>query len=267
MPTTNILDLNNRIDKIEKTGIGSAAETSYSNTTSGLSATNVQSAIDEIDGATDNMSSAITDIEGDILAIEGDVEDLQESDAAINTNILLCGGKNLIEYPYKDSTKTSAGITFTDNGDGTISISGKSSSTGNVWFNSTDVNVFLEANKKYTFYTNVENDDIYIALQNVLGGSVNSFYATVNGTEVITTTDGYYRLQIGVKPTGDFASPVLIKPLLVYENVSGTFAPFALPNDILTKRLTCNESTAGTYKLTATVDSNGGVTYEWVLDT
>lgn len=78
MSTTNILDLNNRLDRLEKSGSGggSAAETTYSNTTSGLTATNVQDAIDEIDGVTDNLAGSITDIEGDIVAIEGDIDDL-----------------------------------------------------------------------------------------------------------------------------------------------------------------------------------------------
>lgn len=35
-------------------------------------------------------------------------------------------GENLIPYPYFETTRTYAGITYTDNGDGTITISGKS---------------------------------------------------------------------------------------------------------------------------------------------
>lgn len=36
-------------------------------------------------------------------------------------------GKNLLPYPYKDTTKTTNGITFTDNGDGTITANGTAS--------------------------------------------------------------------------------------------------------------------------------------------
>ena len=39
------------------------------------------------------------------------------------TTINRCG-KNLIEYPYPNTTKTVSGITFTDNGDGTITANG-----------------------------------------------------------------------------------------------------------------------------------------------
>lgn len=88
MSTTNILDLNNRLDRLEKSSSGgSAAETTYSNTTSGLTATNVQAAIDEIDGVTDNLAGSITDIEGDILAIEGDIDDLEGDVSSLDTRI------------------------------------------------------------------------------------------------------------------------------------------------------------------------------------
>lgn len=48
-------------------------------------------------------------------------------------------GKNLIPYPYAETTKTYNGITFTDNGDGTIAVDGTASSDA----------VFYFANKKY----------------------------------------------------------------------------------------------------------------------
>lgn len=41
-------------------------------------------------------------------------------------------GKNKLPYPYNGTTKTEAGITFTDNGDGTITANG--TATGNVYF-------------------------------------------------------------------------------------------------------------------------------------
>jgi hypothetical protein len=40
--------------------------------------------------------------------------------------------KNLIPYPYMDTTKTVSGITFTDNGDGSITVNG--TATGNAFF-------------------------------------------------------------------------------------------------------------------------------------
>ena len=52
-------------------------------------------------------SNGIYDSEKDIYAAMGEM-----------------GAKNLIPYPYYNTTKTVNGITFTDNGDGTISVTG-----------------------------------------------------------------------------------------------------------------------------------------------
>ena len=43
-------------------------------------------------------------------------------------------GKNLIPYPYYETTKTVNGITFTDNGDGTIAVDGTASSDAVLYF-------------------------------------------------------------------------------------------------------------------------------------
>ena len=41
---------------------------------------------------------------------------------------IVVSGKNLIPFPYYETTKTVNGITFTDNGDGTIAVDGTASS-------------------------------------------------------------------------------------------------------------------------------------------
>ena len=47
-------------------------------------------------------------------------------------NSIKSTGRNLIPYPYKDTTKTESGITFTDNGDGSITANG--TATGRAQF-------------------------------------------------------------------------------------------------------------------------------------
>lgn len=47
----------------------------------------------------------------------------QEINSIANVGVAV-RGKNLLEYPYFNTTKEESGLTFTDNGDGTISISG-----------------------------------------------------------------------------------------------------------------------------------------------
>lgn len=59
MSTTNILDLCNRVDELEKKhdSGGTAEDTTYDNTDSGLTADTVQGAIDELAGDIDGLSA------------------------------------------------------------------------------------------------------------------------------------------------------------------------------------------------------------------
>ena len=52
----------------------------------------------------------------------------QEIKSVVNPIINVCG-KNLLKYPYIETTKTSQGITFTDNKDGSINVSGTATET------------------------------------------------------------------------------------------------------------------------------------------
>ncbi len=62
-------------------------------------------------------------------------------------------GKNLIPYPYQDATKTINGITFTDNGDGTITANGTAIANA----------VFNIANKPTEVWDGIETDGTYTA--------------------------------------------------------------------------------------------------------
>ena len=95
MPTTNILDLNNRLAKLEKksSGAGGAAEdVGYDNSTSHLTADNVQAAIDEVvsdiagldaeDVSYDNTNSGLTatDVQAAIDEVAGDISGISADD-------------------------------------------------------------------------------------------------------------------------------------------------------------------------------------------
>lgn len=59
-------------------------------------------------------------------------------------------GKNLLPYPFKDTTKTINGITFTDNGDGTVTANGTATDTAQ-FFPKESINGPLLAPGTYTF--------------------------------------------------------------------------------------------------------------------
>ena len=68
---------------------------------------------------------------------------------------------NLIEYPYMETTKTTNGITFTDNGDGTITVNGTATANAmfNIISNATKVWEGIQAGETYTL--SLETDSNY----------------------------------------------------------------------------------------------------------
>ena len=62
-----------------------------------------------------------SDTDSEYIMVGGSGDDVSEEIADI---VNVYSAKNLIPYPYYDTTKTQNGITFTDNGDGTISVNG-----------------------------------------------------------------------------------------------------------------------------------------------
>lgn len=69
--------------------------------------------------------------------------------------------KNLIQYPYTETTKTQKGITFTDNGDGTITVNG--TSTGLATF--TLGSVSLDRTKSYFLYGKNTSSNLVLRIQ------------------------------------------------------------------------------------------------------
>lgn len=73
-------------------------------------------------------------------------------------------GKNILKYPYYNTTKTTNGITFTDNGDGTITANG--TATANVTFYIDNTYLFnaLDKTKIYTLSSNYIYGKDYVLL-------------------------------------------------------------------------------------------------------
>lgn len=130
-------------------------------------------------------------------------------------------GYNKIVYPYTHTTQTRNGLTFTDNGDGTILINGTSTAytefvlNGN--WNSSTVIFTLEANKTYKIIT-ASNAPIHIV-------NVNQIIKTwVNGTtytpnENVEVTELILAVDLGKTFNNVLATP------MIYE-YDGTDKPY-----------------------------------------
>ena len=164
----------------------------------------------------------------------------QQIEAGFN----VLGAKNLNSYPYYETTKTENGVTFTDNGDGTITLNGTAS-----------------ANTRFIIH---DNFDLYLKngsykMNGTPTGAGNSCYwyiyykdANNNAIEVNDTGDekefiiqGSYGDASGahvnvylVALNGKSFSNVTIKPMIrIAEDTDPTFVPFAMTNRQLTKAL------------------------------
>ena len=84
-------------------------------------------------------------------------------------------GKNLLSYPYNGTTKTVNGITFTDNGDGSIAVQGTATARSVFWLKHSVDNFVLPKNTPIYIYAAKEQ------IPNVSIG-----YGRVNGTAWVT---------------------------------------------------------------------------------
>lgn len=83
------------------------------------------------------------------------------------------GAKNLLLYPYYETTKTSNGVTFTDNGDGTITVNGTASG-GNA--------IFLCVNyqtESQNLFSNIEIDAPLMFTGCPSGGSSDTYHIQI----------------------------------------------------------------------------------------
>lgn len=73
--------------------------------------------------------------DGDITATGNPVQ-LDGLQGGVPFSEIAVSGKNLLKYPYYNTTKTISGITFTDNGDGTITANGTATATASYFLDS-----------------------------------------------------------------------------------------------------------------------------------
>ena len=155
------------------------------------------------------------------------------------------GSKNMLMYPYYGSTKTSSGITFTDNGDGSITVDG--TATANTYFTLWDywyTDAVLEPNTYILsgLPSDTLDNTIEIQLRHYdVDTRQYTDIAVCDGGDCEFTIDSsitrYNDLRIYVYSGASFDN-VIIKPMMrldIYED--DIWESYALPNQELTKYL------------------------------
>lgn len=133
-------------------------------------------------------------------------------------------GKNLLPYPYYETTKTENGITFTDNGDGTITANGTATAV--------TVFYFTEENKQFDWLT--DKTYFYISgAQGVSGIGMKWFY-TDNGTDIIKQgrliwSKDFKLIRFGVQiEAGTTLNNAVIQPMVEQAANATTYEPYTV---------------------------------------
>lgn len=155
------------------------------------------------------------------------------------------GAKNLLPYPYEETTKTENAVTFTDDGNGTVTISGTASASANFALHSYASRNFFLPNGMYKLGTTnylagmyvgvaIHNQDGTVSYYDTLSGEVQ---ITINGS-YDTPSGAYVELSINVFSGVSITTPITVKPMIrIAEDTDSTFAPFAMTNREITERI------------------------------
>ena len=191
-----------------------------------------------------------TTVEGALGGLNDYVDDTVE--AAFD----VYGSKNLFPYPYDETTKTENGITFTDNGDGTITISNIASADTFLYLHDPS-KIYLKNGqyklsgtphfgdtvklRLYLSYKDTNNNTVVINVDNNTATGENTF--TINGSYGDTNgaaCNAYIKIFNGA----DCSTPVTFYPMIRDARVvDDTFVPFAMTNRQLTENLAANNTT------------------------
>ena len=141
-------------------------------------------------------------------------------------------GKNLIPYPYMEMTKTVNGITFTDNGDGSITVNGTATANA-IYFVRTNTNFTVEkgiytlsgcptgGNKSsYSLGIDVYNDKTWFK----------NFFDYGEGVFVDLTSSVFTGLPVYIRVvTGTTVNNLVFKPMLELGNAATDYEPYKAP--------------------------------------
>jgi len=177
-------------------------------------------------------------------------------------DVVRCG-KNILEYPYVETTLTRNGLTFTDNKDGTITVNG--TATADTQFILQDTIVYPN---NFNPFNSIIGKSIYI--NGSPEGSSKDTYAiqwiqTGNfgngGIRAVQST--YYRFAISVK-SGITVENLVFKPQIIIGSENTPYEPY---NGKQYTPTSSGEVTGITnlYPLTQLLTNNAGVVFEQVL--
>ena len=138
-------------------------------------------------------------------------------------------GKNLIPYPYTDTTKTVNGVTFTDNGDASVTVSG----TPTEYADFILATVSVKPGQTYTLLKNQTGaNNVGFVISEYNNQSVQKHHTSDSpqNTFTFTTSESTYHLIIRIKRTANSAACTgTFKPMLELGNAATDYEPYKAP--------------------------------------
>lgn len=207
---------------------------------------------------------AIYDVNGSTTG-KGTIADI--TDIAVKKSISSLGIKNLILYPYYDNTELENGITWTDNGDGTITANGTATATSyhTLWRSVQGKFPNITSGQRYILSLEVQNGtcSIYFAhyLNSINKGEVtlreiSNRYAEIEFTAWEDEYDSNaLGLYIGASSAYGTLVNTTIKPMLrLASDTDNTWQPYIATNTTLTKQIgTTNITSIGDGTITGAI--------------
>ncbi len=139
-------------------------------------------------------------------------------------------GKNLIPYPYMYTTRTVNGVTYTDNGDGSVTVSGTATGYSDFFFKI----MSIAPNTTFTFSKNQSDDAANVAFtlrqldeNRALIGTEISLIPTV-ATHTFTTAENARYIQIACKRYGNVECKGTYKPMLELGNTATEYEKYTV---------------------------------------
>ena len=134
-------------------------------------------------------------------------------------------GKNVLPYPYKDPSKTGNGISFTVNGDGSVSLTGTATGKATYYFTRS---LRLKSGT-YTLSETMKNQssNVSIILDTYAGGKfLNSYSASAKKTTVITLSQDATVSIYAYVPAGVVCENYPVKPQLEIGTTETEYEPY-----------------------------------------
>lgn len=146
--------------------------------------------------------------------------------------------KNLIPYPYVETTKTVNGVTFTDNGDGSIIVEGTPTDYAAIVI--AHKNIPIKEGQTFTFSSNSTIDSKNLVFDIVLKDESNTVTRTVNclynKTKTFVAAANEKSIQISLKRAkNDEECKGILRPMLELGEMATEYEPYGYKIPIITR--------------------------------